>query len=51
VQSAELNGKPLDRAWLTHDKVVRGWKMVLHMGPKPSGSATNARPPPQVVKL
>jgi predicted alpha-1,2-mannosidase len=51
VKSAELNGKPLDRAWLTHDEVVRGGKLVLHMGPKPSGSTTKARSPPQVVKL
>jgi predicted alpha-1,2-mannosidase len=50
VESAELNGKPIDRAWLTHDEVAKGGRLVLHMGPKPSGWATNAPPPPQVVK-
>jgi predicted alpha-1,2-mannosidase len=51
VQSAELNGKPLNRAWLTHQEVVRGGRLVLHMGPKPVGWAINAPPPPQVIKL
>jgi predicted alpha-1,2-mannosidase len=51
VQSAELNGKPLDRAWLTHDEVVHGGTLVLHMGPRPSRWARHAPPPPQLVKL
>jgi putative alpha-1,2-mannosidase len=51
VQSAELDGKPLTRAWLTHDEVVRGGTLVLHMGPRPSRWATDAPPPPQPVKL
>src|SRR5439155_10271268 len=33
VQSAELNGRPLNRAWLTHEEVVRGGRLILHMGP------------------
>jgi putative alpha-1,2-mannosidase len=51
VQSAELNGKPLHRAWLTHEEVVRGGRLVLHVGLRPSGWATDAPPPPQVVHL
>ena len=51
VQSAKLNGKPLERAWLTHEEVVRGGRLVFQMGPKPSGWATNAQPPRQVGKL
>ena len=50
VQSAELDGKPLNRAWLTHDEIVHGGVLVLQMGPRPSGWATGA-PPPQVVSL
>ncbi|MBW8783095.1 MAG: GH92 family glycosyl hydrolase [Novosphingobium sp.] len=50
VQSAELNGNPLDRAWLTHEEVAKGGKLVLHMGPHPSGWATNSPPPLQLVK-
>ena len=51
VQSAELNGKSLDRAWLTHDEVARGGRLVLQMGSKPSVWGRNAPTPPQVVKL
>jgi putative alpha-1,2-mannosidase len=51
VQSAELNGKPLNRAWLTHDEVVRGGTLVLHMDSRPSRWGTDAPPPPQLVKL
>jgi predicted alpha-1,2-mannosidase len=51
VQSAELNGKPLDRAWLTHGEIARGGRLVLHMGPRPTSWATTAQSPPQVVSL
>lgn len=50
VRSAELDGKPIDRAWLTHDEIVHGGTLVLQMGSKPSGWATDA-PPPQLVRL
>jgi predicted alpha-1,2-mannosidase len=36
VQSAQLNGKKLDRAWLTHAEIAGGGKLVLVMGGKPS---------------
>src|SRR5206468_5374643 len=51
VQSADLSGKPLDRAWLTHDEVVRGGRLTLHMGPSQSAWATAAPPPTQLVPL
>jgi predicted alpha-1,2-mannosidase len=51
VQSAELNGKPLNRAWLTHDELVRGGTLVLHMGSRPSRWGREAPPPPHMVKL
>ena len=51
VQSAELNGRPLERAWLTHDELTRGGTLVLHVGPRPSGWARSAPPPPQLVPL
>jgi len=51
VRSAELDGKPLQRSWLTHDEIVHGGTLVLHMGSRPSRWATNARPPQQVVPL
>jgi len=36
VQSATLDGEPLRRAWLRHDEVARGGRLVLQMGPRPS---------------
>ena len=38
IQSASLNSKPLDRAWITHDEVERGGRLVLQMGPMPNKS-------------
>ena len=36
IQSATLNGKQLDRAWLLHDEIVQGGRLVLEMGHEPS---------------
>ena len=35
VQSAELNGKPLRRAWLWHKELIAGGTLTLHMGTHP----------------
>lgn len=48
VQSATLNGKPLDRAWLRHAEVAAGGVLDLRMGPKPNenwGSSPDELPP------
>jgi putative alpha-1,2-mannosidase len=48
VQSATLNGKPLNRAWLRHAEVVAGGVLELVMGPQPNeswGSALSELPP------
>lgn len=45
VQSATLNGKPLNRAFLTHKEITRGGRIVLQMGDKPSAWASANRPP------
>ncbi len=45
VQSAELNHKPLDRAWLTNEEIAGGGRLVLRMGPQPSAWGTNTPPP------
>jgi predicted alpha-1,2-mannosidase len=48
IQSARLNGKPLDRAWLRHSEIVSGGKLELVMGPNPNeawGSAPAQLPP------
>lgn len=45
IQSATLNGRPLDRAWFRHAEIRPGATLEFEMGPKPSawGAAT---PPP-----
>ena len=40
VLSAKLNGKALDRAWLTHDEIVKGGRLELEMGAVPGTWAT-----------
>lgn len=48
IQSATLNDKPLDRAWLTYKEVTAGGTLKFIMGPKPNvewGKGQNVRPP------
>jgi putative alpha-1,2-mannosidase len=48
IQSATLNGKPLNRPWFTHSEIANGGKLELEMGSKPTpdwGSAPDAAPP------
>ena len=35
IQSMKLNGKPLDRFWITHDEIVSGGVLELEMGAEP----------------
>lgn len=48
IQSAQLNGKPLDRPWFRHADIANGGTLVLEMGPRPNlawGSAPQDAPP------
>jgi predicted alpha-1,2-mannosidase len=45
VQSATLNGQALERAWLKHDEIARGGRLLLRMGAKPSAWGRDERPP------
>ena len=45
VQSAELNGKPLHRAWLFHSEIASGGRLVLHLGPVSFRLGAADRPP------
>ncbi len=50
IQSATLNGKPLNKPWLYHSQLVEGGTLILQMGPEPNrqwGSAAGAAPPQQ----
>ena len=47
IQSATLNGKPLNRTWLRHEELAAGGELKLTMGPKPNmawGKAVADRP-------
>ncbi|MGH9344349.1 MAG: GH92 family glycosyl hydrolase [Terriglobia bacterium] len=48
IQSATLNGQPLNKPWIYHSEAVKGATLVLIMGPQPNtkwGSAPEAAPP------
>ena len=36
IQSAQLNGQPLNVPWFTHDDLVGGGVLVFQMGPRPN---------------
>ena len=38
IQSATLNGEPLDDAWITHEALANGGRLVFEMGPKANKS-------------
>jgi putative alpha-1,2-mannosidase len=48
IQSAQLNGKPLQKAWFRHADIANGGTLVLEMGNKPNtqwGSSPDDAPP------
>jgi predicted alpha-1,2-mannosidase len=46
IQSATLNGKPLDSYWFYHSELVKGGRLVLDMGPEPNFEwAAHSEPP------
>ncbi|MDZ7690771.1 MAG: glycoside hydrolase family 92 protein [Balneolaceae bacterium] len=36
IQSAKLNGQPLNRYWISHEDIVKGGTLFLEVGPKPN---------------
>lgn len=46
IQSAKLDGKPLDRCWFTHDELMRGGRLEFVMGPEPNRSWAAESVPP-----
>ena len=36
IQSAMLNGKPLNRSWIKHEEIVKGGELIYEMGPEPN---------------
>jgi len=48
VQSATLNGEPLNKPWFEHSTLIKGGTLILIMGPRPNkqwGSSPEAIPP------
>ena len=36
IQSAELNGQPYTKCWISHDDIMDGGTLVLRMGSRPN---------------
>lgn len=44
VQSAKLNGQPINRPWLTHEEITNGGELELEMGLTPSNWGKSDKP-------
>jgi predicted alpha-1,2-mannosidase len=36
IQSAKLNGRPLERCWISYQEIIAGGKLELELGPQPN---------------
>jgi putative alpha-1,2-mannosidase len=36
IQSAALNGKPLNRCWISHEEIIGGGRLEVTLGPEPN---------------
>ncbi len=50
IQSATLNGQPLNKPFITYEQIVAGGKLHFMMGPKPSGWASQWRGGPDQLE-
>jgi predicted alpha-1,2-mannosidase len=48
IQSAELNGAPLDRCWFRHSDISSGGHLKVSLGPDPNTSWAISDPPPSM---
>ena len=46
VQSATLNGKPLNQCWIYRDEIFQGGRLHLQMGRRPNEKWGNGAPVP-----
>ena len=46
IQSATLNGEPLNKAWIMHADIVDGGELIFEMGPRPNKSWGASEAPP-----
>lgn len=49
IRSATLNGKPIDRAWLTHDEIAAGGMLELDLVSEPDHTWGTTNLPPSLV--
>ena len=45
IKTASLNGKPYDKAWISHEDMVKGGELIFEMDSKPSAWGTTILPP------
>jgi len=48
IQSATLNGQPLDKPWISHEDIMNGGTLIFRMGPEPNKSWGTGTPPPSM---
>ncbi|HUX58901.1 MAG TPA: glycoside hydrolase family 92 protein, partial [Bacteroidales bacterium] len=48
IQSATLNGKPLNQCWFKHTEIMNGGTLSFIMGNKPSGWSSSGQLPPSI---
>lgn len=54
IQSAKLNGEPLDKVYITHDQIMNGGELNFEMGSQPNynwGVSADSRPPSPISLL
>ena len=51
IQSAKLNGKPLDKFWIRHSEIVKGGRLELIMGAEPNKSWAAYSDHPQIMDI
>ena len=45
IKYAKLNGKDYNKAWITHEDILKGGELIFEMDVKPSGWGINIMPP------
>ena len=45
IKSASLNGKPFNQAWIYHDDIIKGGKLVFELTDKPTVWGKEIVPP------
>ena len=51
IQSATLNGQPLNRTWFTHNDLINGGMLELVMGDRPNKNWGLESPPPSAADM